>query len=72
MGAVELTDEQRAIVNHEYGPARVFAVAGAGKTTAMVYRIQRLVQMGVFAPERILASSFSRETVNSLKQALNQ
>lgn len=72
MGVVELTDEQRAIVNHEYGPARVFAVAGAGKTTAMVYRIQRLVQMGVFAPERILASSFSRETVNSLKQALNQ
>lgn len=67
-----LTDEQQAIVHHDEGAARVFAVAGSGKTTAMVHRIHRLVQNGVFAPERILAASFSRGTVNDLQSALHQ
>jgi DNA helicase II / ATP-dependent DNA helicase PcrA len=69
---VHLTDEQQAIVNHNEGAARVFAVAGSGKTTAMIYRIHRLVQDGVFAPARILAASFSRGTVNDLRSALYQ
>lgn len=72
MGEVKLTEEQQAIVNHDDGAARVFAVAGAGKTTAMVHRIHRLVEAGIFAPERILASSFSKETVTSLGKNLNQ
>jgi DNA helicase-2/ATP-dependent DNA helicase PcrA len=69
---VQLTDEQYAIVNHTQGVARVFAVAGAGKTTAMIHRIRRLVREQVFAPRRILASSFSRSTVGDLKQALTK
>jgi DNA helicase II / ATP-dependent DNA helicase PcrA len=69
---VNLTDEQQAIVNHNEGAARVFAVAGSGKTTAMVHRIHRLVQEGIFAPARILAASFSRGTVNDLRSALGQ
>lgn len=71
MSEIKLTDEQQAVVNHNHGPARVFAVAGAGKTTAMVHRIHRLVAEEIFAPHRILASSFSRETVVSLEQALS-
>ena len=39
---LQLTEEQQEIVNHDQGPALVFAVAGAGKTTSMVNRIQRL------------------------------
>jgi DNA helicase-2/ATP-dependent DNA helicase PcrA len=58
--AVLLTDQQQAIVNHTYGPALVFAVAGAGKTTTMVQRIVRLVRAGLFAPEQILATSFNK------------
>ncbi|MEZ0373380.1 MAG: UvrD-helicase domain-containing protein, partial [Candidatus Sericytochromatia bacterium] len=50
---LELTPEQSAIVAHDLGPALVFAVAGAGKTTAMVHRIERLVSEGIFAPKRI-------------------
>ncbi len=67
---VELTPEQRAIVGHDHGPAVVFAVAGSGKTTAMVHRIERLVREGVFEPTRILATSFSRATVADLEHAL--
>ncbi len=72
MNPVQLTQEQQAIAHHNHGPARVFAVAGAGKTTAMVQRIHRLVEEKIFAPQRILASSFSRETVKSLQQSLGQ
>ncbi|MEM8602289.1 MAG: ATP-dependent helicase, partial [Cyanobacteria bacterium P01_H01_bin.121] len=67
-----LTSEQHAIVNHDHGAARVFAVAGAGKTTAMVHRIERLVRQQVFAPDRILAASFSRATTQDIATALSQ
>ena len=65
-----LTDEQRAIVAHDRGPALVFAVAGAGKTTAMTYRIERLVRQGVFPARAILATSFSKASVGDIKAAL--
>ena len=65
-----LTDEQRAIVAHDQGPALVFAVAGAGKTTAMTYRIERLVRENVFPARAILATSFSKASVGDIKAAL--
>lgn len=68
---VRPTDEQQQIINHDSGPALVFAVAGAGKTTTMVRRIERLVRERIFKPERILATSFSKATVNDLKKALS-
>jgi DNA helicase-2/ATP-dependent DNA helicase PcrA len=75
MGGVlsfRLTDQQQAIVDHDYGPALVFAVAGAGKTTAAVHRVERLVRERLFAPEKILATSFSRATVEDLRRALDR
>ena len=70
--SVALTDQQQAIVAHDGSPALVFAVAGAGKTTALVYRIERLVREGVFAPGRILATSFGRATVDAIRGRLAQ
>ena len=67
-----LTDEQRAIVAHDGGPALVFAVAGAGKTTAMTYRIERLVRENVFPARAILATSFSKASVQDIKVALTR
>jgi DNA helicase-2/ATP-dependent DNA helicase PcrA len=67
-----LTPQQQAIVNHNFGPALVFAVAGAGKTTAMVARIARLVREGVFPADKILATSFNKaaneEIITRLKR----
>jgi len=70
--SINLTEQQQAIVQHNFGPARVFAVAGAGKTTAMVQRIRRLVKEQLFPPDRILASSFNKSTVTDLQTALRQ
>ena len=67
---VALTDEQQAIVNHNSGPALVFAVAGSGKSTALVHRIERLVREGIASPRHILATSFSRASISDLRDAL--
>lgn len=68
----DLTPEQSAIVAHDHGPALVFAVAGAGKTTAVVHRIERLVREEIFAPPQILATSFSRASVRDIQIALGR
>lgn len=68
----QLTEQQQAIVNHSTGPALVFAVAGAGKTTAMVHRIERLVRERVFEPRAILATSFGKATVQDIRTSLKQ
>jgi hypothetical protein len=68
--SIQLTDQQQAVVDHNEGPALVFAVAGAGKTTAMVHRIERLVREHIFPAEQILATSFGRANVVDLKRTL--
>ncbi|HEX2864370.1 MAG TPA: ATP-dependent helicase, partial [Deinococcales bacterium] len=68
---MELTAEQQAIVAHDRGPALVFAVAGAGKTTAMVRRIERLVREGVFPARQVLATTFGRAAKADIARALS-
>lgn len=69
---MHLTEQQQAIVEHNYGSARVFAVAGAGKTTAMVHRISRLVGEDIFPPQKILATSFSNASVRDIERELER
>jgi len=68
---LQLTAQQRAIVAHNAGPALVFAVAGAGKTTAMAQRIARLVAEQVFPAPQILATTFNRSAAKELRDRLN-
>lgn len=56
---LSLTDEQTAIVAHRDGPSLVLAVAGSGKTTTILKRIDALIALGV-APREILLTTFSR------------
>jgi DNA helicase II / ATP-dependent DNA helicase PcrA len=67
---MQLTLQQQAVVNHNYGPALVFAVAGAGKTTALEHRIARLVREGIFAPRRILAAAYNLTVKQELETRL--
>lgn len=71
LNPVVLTHEQAAIVAHDFGPALVFAVAGAGKSTAAVHRIERLVREKVFQPQNILATTFSRASARDLRRRLD-
>jgi DNA helicase-2/ATP-dependent DNA helicase PcrA len=67
---LQLTEEQRDIVTHYQGAAIVYAVAGAGKSTTMAYRVQHLVNTHGVDPQRILVCSFSKATVNDIQQKI--
>ncbi|CAK8724636.1 DNA 3'-5' helicase [Candidatus Electrothrix laxa] len=56
---MRLTEEQENIIRHSGGHVRVSAVAGSGKTTAMIGRIGYLLRQGV-APDKILVLMFNR------------
>ncbi len=70
--ALQLTPQQQAIVDHDTGAALVVAVAGAGKTTAMVRRIARLVHERIFEPGHILATSFNRDANQRISAGLTR
>ena len=59
-GNEQLTEEQRAVVEHPAGEhARVLACAGSGKTTTLVRRVTHLIRERRVAPERILVLMFN-------------
>lgn len=61
MDFASLTDEQQRVVLHPRGQhARVIAVAGSGKTTALAYRVQHLVVDHQIKPTRVRILMFNR------------
>ncbi|PMR75096.1 ATP-dependent helicase [Billgrantia endophytica] len=66
---MRLTEEQRAVIEHGPGHARVAAVAGAGKTTTLVARVLHLLSRGVPAT-RILVLMFNRSAREDFQQRL--
>ncbi|MEG3114744.1 ATP-dependent helicase [Salinicola sp. 4072] len=64
-----LTEEQRAVVGHREGHARVAAVAGAGKTTTLVRRVLHLLANGE-NPRRILVLMFNRAARDDFRAKL--
>ncbi|MDA8663480.1 ATP-dependent helicase [Porticoccaceae bacterium] len=68
------TNEQKEIIRHDTGHARVTAGAGTGKSTVLVARIKRLIEKGV-SPGKIRVLMFntsaSDEFNSKLKAALN-
>lgn len=65
-----LNPEQREVVLHDEGPSLVVAVAGAGKTTALVHRIAYLVRERQVPPHEILAVTFSKKAADEMNLRL--
>ncbi|AOS97687.1 DNA helicase II [Microbulbifer aggregans] len=59
MGEPELTEEQQAIAAHPGGHAKIIAVAGSGKTTALLHYVKNRLASGV-APQRMLVLMYNR------------
>lgn len=67
----QLTAEQLAVVQHNVTtPAKVIAVAGAGKTTTLISRIEFLLEQGVDASE-IGVFMFNKSAQEEFTQRLN-
>lgn len=67
-----LNPEQEQVVLHHKGPMRVGAVAGAGKTTALIERVAYLVRKRNVAPGRILMISFSKAAREEMKRRVEK
>ncbi len=65
-----LNPEQRAVVQHREGAIRVGAVAGAGKTNALVNRVAYLIAAYGVKPEEILAVTFSKRAGDEMNVRL--
>ena len=65
--AAELNPAQHEAASHVEGPVLVVAGAGSGKTRTLVYRVARLVELGV-APRSILLLTFTRRAAQSMLQ----
>lgn len=63
-----LTVEQQAIVAHREGPSIVLAVAGSGKTTTLLLRVQRLFDDRPLMSNDVLLTTFSRLGVADLRR----
>jgi DNA helicase II / ATP-dependent DNA helicase PcrA len=63
--AEELNPQQLAAVEVVEGPALVIAGAGSGKTRTLVYRVARLIDLGI-APGSILLLTFTRKAAQEM------
>jgi DNA helicase-2/ATP-dependent DNA helicase PcrA len=63
--AAELNPEQLAAATHGDGPLLIVAGAGTGKTRTLVYRVARMIEMGI-APGHILLLTFTRKSAQEM------
>lgn len=64
-----MNEKQQQVIDHDRGPLAVVAVAGSGKTTALVHRIARLVRSGV-PKDRILAVTYTVKAADEMSKRL--
>ena len=65
-----LDEEQRLAAETLLGPVCVLAGAGTGKTRALTHRIAHGVATGVYAPERVMALTFTTRAAGELRTRL--
>lgn len=65
-----LDPDQRQIAECLRGPVSVLAGAGTGKTRTLTHRIAHGVRVGAYAPDRVLAVTFTRKAAGELQTRL--
>ncbi|MFC3151685.1 ATP-dependent helicase [Litoribrevibacter euphylliae] len=66
-----LTSEQLSVIQHSGGHAKVMAVAGAGKTTTLVYFVRECLSRGI-EPRRLLILMYNKAAQQDFQRKLTQ
>lgn len=67
---IKLDDEQKRVVLNNSKNALIVAGAGSGKTTVISAKVKYLIDIKKVNPSKILVISFTRESVNDLKNQI--
>jgi DNA helicase II / ATP-dependent DNA helicase PcrA len=67
-----LNPEQARAAEQVEGPVCILAGAGSGKTTTITRRLANQVATGAFAPESLLAVTFTRKAAGEMRTRLNR
>jgi len=67
-----LDDDQRQVAEELRGPVCVLAGAGTGKTRAITHRIAYGVATGTYAPESVLALTFTTRAAGEMRTRLRE
>ena len=62
--------QQREVINFNEGSLVTIAVAGSGKTTAVVHRIDRLLKEEIVSHKNILATTFTKKAAGEMNERL--
>lgn len=66
-----LSDEQREAAEALRGPVAILAGAGTGKTRTITHRIAHGIESGIYAPNRVLALTFTARAAHEMRARLN-
>lgn len=69
---MSLNPEQEQVVQHYTGPLRVGAVAGSGKTRALVERVAYLMEKKHVHPNQILTVTFGKDAAKEMKRRIRK
>lgn len=68
----QFNEEQQKIIDFNDGACLAAAVAGAGKTTAVVHRINRMIKQNICEPSQILATTFTKKAATEMNERLEK
>jgi DNA helicase II / ATP-dependent DNA helicase PcrA len=67
---VQVTKEQRAVIEHETGPLWVIAGPGSGKTEVLVLRCLKLVCVEKLTPASIIITTFTERAAKNIEDRM--